>query len=73
MNRTITLAIVAALSALATPVVVNATASNAPRASVPTAAVAVAQAEEPACVRRVRVVYAGHGEGQAARCTAPVQ
>ena len=73
MKLTATLAVITVLSALATPVVVNATASNAPRLPVPAAAPAAAQPEEPACVRRVRVVYAGYGERLAAPCGAAVR
>ena len=73
MKLTATLAVITVLSALATPVVVNATASNAPRLPVPTAAPAAAQPEEPACVRRVRVVYAGYGERPTSPCTAAVR
>ena len=65
MNRTVTLAVITLVSALATPVVVNATTSRL-RPSTVTAPVAVAasRADEPACARQVRVVYAGYGEGR---------
>ena len=67
MNRTVTLAVITLVSALATPVVVNATTSRA-RPAAPVA-VAVSKAAEASCTRPVRVVYAGYGEGQTAPCT----
>ena len=79
MTRTMTLMTIAALSLVATPVVVNAT-STTPR---PAQAVAVTPAamvvatttpkgeDQPACTRKVRVVYAGLGEG-AQGCATPV-
>ena len=68
MNRTVTLAVITLVSALATPVVVNATTSKSSAVSAPVA-VAAPKAEEPACARPVRVVYAGYGEGQGTLCT----
>jgi len=68
MNRTVTLAAITLVSALATPVVVNATAPKPEPVSSRT--IAVAKPEEPSCARRVKVVYAGYGEGQTARCAA---
>ena len=68
MNRTVTLAVITLVSALATPVVVNATTSRSSAVSAPVA-VAASRADEPACARQVRVVYAGYGEGQTAPCT----
>jgi hypothetical protein len=77
MNRTAALLTIALLSSLATPLVVQAT-TPAPRepvaapasvqASVQTAAVETLPAAEPACVRKVKVVYAGYGEGAARGC-----
>jgi len=67
MNRT-TLAAITLLSALATPVVVNATAQKASPAAAETTASAP-RAQEPTCVRQIRVVYAGYGEGQGAPCS----
>ena len=69
MTRT-TLAAIALVSALATPVVVNATASKTASA-VTVVAVPKAQ-EEPTCVRQIKIVYAGYGEAQAVPCTTPV-
>ena len=69
MNRT-TLAAITLVSALATPVVVNAMAPKANRIVAETVA-AAPKAQEPTCVRRIRVVYAGHGEAQAIPCTTP--
>jgi len=68
MTRTATLIATTLISALATPVVVNATT---PKASVTAGARASAlvAAAEPSCARPVRVVYAGYGEGQGTLCT----
>ncbi len=63
LNRTATLVAITLISALTTPVVVNATASKAD------VAVAAPQAAEPTCARRIKVVYAGYGEAQATPCT----
>ena len=63
LNRTATLVAITLISALTTPVVVNATASKAG------VAVATPQAAEPTCARRIKVVYAGYGEAQATPCT----
>jgi len=77
MNRTAALLTIALLSSLATPLVVQAT-TPAPRepaavpaavqASVQTAAVETLPAAEPSCARKVKVVYAGYGEGAARGC-----
>jgi hypothetical protein len=70
MTRTVTLAVITLVSALATPVVVNATTSR-PRSSTVSAPVVLAAAPKagvPACARQVRVVYAGYGEGRAIPC-----
>jgi len=40
------------------------------QASVQTAPVETVPAAEPACVRKVKVVYAGYGEGAARGCGA---
>lgn len=66
MNRT-TLVAITLLSALATPVVVNATGLPKAKATV-TASIAAQQPETPACARRIRVVYAGYGEAKATPC-----
>src|SRR5829696_602357 len=63
LNRTATLVAITLISALTTPVVVNATASKAG------VAVTTPQAAEPTCARRIKVVYAGYGEAQATPCT----
>ena len=65
MTRTATLVAITLISALATPVVVNATTAKTPVAT----AVAMAQAAEPTCARTIKVVYAGYGEAKAAPCT----
>src|SRR5215207_11762038 len=63
LNRTATLVAITLISAVTTPVVVNATASKAG------VAVATPQAAEQTCARRIKVVYAGYGEAQATPCT----
>ena len=70
MNRT-TLAAITLVSALATPVVVNAMASKtAPVvAGAVVAAPKVQDVQEPTCVRQIKIVYAGYGEAQAVPCT----
>jgi hypothetical protein len=80
MTRTSTIVTLALLSSVLTPVVVMATGmTEAPagrEAKVETAALSApaAAAQEPACARRVKVVYAGYGEAHAAACaTASVQ
>jgi len=72
MNRTGTLVALALISALATPVVVNATTPKA-NAVVTAAAVAAPKEEAPACPRMIQVVYAGYGEGQGAPCSVLVR
>ena len=72
MNRT-TLLAVTLLSALATPVVVHATGlartEGLAKADRPAAmTVAASPAAEPACLRPIKVVYAGYGEAKAAPC-----
>jgi len=67
MTRTATLVAITLLSALATPVVVNATTSKAPVTIA--VATATAQAAEPTCARTIKVVYAGYGEAKATPCT----
>ena len=69
MNRTVTLALITVVSALATPVVVNATTPK-PRAAVTSVTLAAPKAAESACARPVRVVYVGYGEGQGTACIA---
>jgi len=83
MNRTAALLTIALLSSLATPLVVQAT-TPAPRepvaapvavqASVQTAAIETTPAvAEPACTRKVKVVYAGYGETKAGACPPELQ
>ena len=72
VNRTGTLVAITLISALATPVVVNATTPKA-NAVVTAAAVAAPKAEAPACARTIRVVCAGYGEGQGAPCSVLVR
>ena len=78
MTRTSTIVTIAILSSILTPVVVKATATR-PEAPAPVQAVKVevaavtapaSVAAEPACTRRVKVVYAGYGEAHAAACAA---
>ena len=66
MTRTVTLVAITLVSAIATPVVVNATASKADVAVI-TAAVAAPNAG------RFKVVYAGYGEALATPCTVLVR
>jgi hypothetical protein len=75
MSRLSTVLILTALSSVLTPVVVSATgitpdkpAAQAEPAKTE-AAPAQARADGPACARRVKVVYAGYGEGRGASCT----
>src|SRR4051794_22620903 len=63
LNRSATLVAITLISAVTTPVVVNATASKAG------VAVATPQAAERTCARQIKVVYAGYGEAQATPCT----
>lgn len=83
MTRATTFAALALASAVLTPVVVvgagtasapapaaNAVANAAPMAQ---AAAAPASSLEATCPRRVKVIYAGYGEGQNPRCAAPVE
>jgi hypothetical protein len=67
MTRTATLMTITLMSAIATPVVVNATTPK--KAVVAPVTVAAPQTEEATCARPVRVVYAGYGEGQGTPCT----
>ena len=67
MTRTATLVAITLISALATPVVVNATTSNAPVAIA--AAPASVEGAEPTCARMIKVVYAVYGEAKATSCT----
>jgi hypothetical protein len=66
MTRTVTPVAITLISALATPVVVNATTPK-PKAVLAAPTMVVSQ-EAAACARPVRVVYAGCGEGQGAAC-----
>ena len=63
INRIATLVTITLISAVTTPVVVNATASKAG------VAVATPRAAELTCARRVKVVYPGYGEAQTTPCT----
>ena len=72
VNRTGTFVAITLISALATPVVVNATTPKA-NAVVTAAAVAAPKEEALACTRMIRVVYAGYGEGQGAPCSVLVR
>ena len=67
MTRTATLMAITLMSAIATPVVVNATTPK--KAVVAPVTRAAPQAEEATCARPVRVVYAGYGEDQGTPCT----
>ena len=67
MTRTATLVAITLISALATPVVVNATTAKAPVTI--GAATATTQAADPTCARTIKVVYAGYGEAKATPCT----
>ena len=80
MTRTSTIVTLAILSSVLTPVVVKATGMTetpaaAPQAKVETASVSTpaAAAQEPACMRRVKVVYAGYGEAHSAACAASAE
>lgn len=68
MNRTVTLVAITLISAIATPVVVNATTPKT-TAVITAAAVAAPKMEQPTCTRTIKVVYAGYGEAQATPCT----
>jgi hypothetical protein len=73
MTRTSTIVTLALLSSVLTPVVVKATGTDksapAQQAKVEMAAVTTpVAAAEPACARKVKVVYAGYGEAHAAAC-----
>jgi hypothetical protein len=71
MTRTSTIVTLAILSSVLTPVVVKATGTTEAPATVQQASVQVAAATtaaEPACARKVKVIYAGYGEGQGASC-----
>ena len=67
MTRTAILMAITLMSAIATPVVVNAATPK--KAVVAPVAMAAPQAEEATCARPVRVVYTGYGEGQGTPCT----
>jgi hypothetical protein len=67
VSRTGTLVAITLISALATPVVVNATT---PKVNTVVIAAAVAA---PTCTKMIRVVYAGYGEGQGAPCSVLVR
>jgi hypothetical protein len=77
MTRLSAILAVAVLSSIATPVVVSATgARSKPGAALTVSAEAAvaavaekAAAAEPACTRRIKVVYAGYGEGSGLPCT----
>ena len=71
MTRTSTIVTLAILSSVLTPVVVKATSPEAPapQAKVEAAAVTTDSAAPSSCGRKVKVVYAGYGEGQGACAT----
>ena len=85
MTRTSTIVTIALLSSILTPVVVKATGTSEKSAAVreakvetalvqpATAATTPAPAAEPACARKVKVVYAGYGEAHAAACAAAAE
>lgn len=82
MTRATTFAALALASAVLTPVVVGAGTPSAPApaanavanaAPMAQAAAAPASSLEATCPRRVKVIYAGYGEGQNPRCAAPVE
>ena len=82
MNRTAALLTIALLSSLATPLVVQATTpAPAParagarpvQASVQAAPVETLPAAAAPCARKVKVVYAGYGEGAARPCALEAQ
>ena len=81
MTRTSTIVTIALLSSILTPVVVKATGMSEKPAAVREAKLetglvqqatattaSTAAAAEPACARKVKVVYAGYGEAHAAAC-----
>jgi hypothetical protein len=69
MTRTSTIVTLAILSSVLTPVVVKATSPEAsPQAKVEAAAVTTDSAAPSSCGRKVKVVYAGYGEGQGGAC-----
>ncbi len=80
MTRTGTLLAITLASLLATPIVVHATSmpkqrmAQAQGASVPAMDVVTPpqQPEAATCTRKVKVVYAGYGEGRT-RCAAPIE
>jgi hypothetical protein len=72
MNRTAALLTITVLSSLATPFVVQAmtpASRDAQSAPAATAVVTAATPAEPSCARKVKVVYAGYGEGAGRSCT----
>jgi hypothetical protein len=76
MRRLPMLAALAIVSALATPVVVSATGLTPKEAAAPTVVArtepaAVAPVAEPACERRIKVVYPAPGISGATACAAP--
>jgi hypothetical protein len=82
MNRTAALLTIALLSSLATPLVVQATtpalrepvaAPASVQASVQAAPVQTLPAAVAPCGRKVKVVYAGYGEGAARPCALEAQ
>ena len=78
MNRTAALLTIALLSSLATPLVVQATTPVlrepvAAPASVQAAPVETLPAAVAPCGRKVKVVYAGYGEGAARPCALEAQ
>ena len=80
MRRVPTVLILTIVSSVLAPVVVSATGAAQDKAAATvqpdrpaTTAVHTGNGAEAACTRRVKVVYAGYGEGQGAPCTVTVQ
>ena len=82
MTRTSTIVTIAVLSAILAPVAVSATGTTqkppAPEQQVKIekavlTTTTTASADEPACARRVKVVYAGYGEGSRSSCSGDVR
>ena len=77
MSRASTIVTIAVLSAILAPVAVSATGSTQTSAAPEQQAkiekavlTSTISADEPTCVRRVKVVYAGYGEGNRGSCSA---
>ena len=75
MTRTSSIVTLAILASILTPVVVKATGATPEKSAAvreakveTTGSTTAAPTGQPACVRRVKVVYAGYGEAHAAAC-----